>query len=195
MEGGIKERLFWKVYQAWQAYGQLHQLQMGRNCRLFCACTDELGQTIFSPRDGFDECVNPHCFSKAISGSSNPKLATSKENEDSDIHKDHKIAMIPRNMWESYKLSKIEQLCAIDIFWKQLQGMKKLESITQINICGLTRWGIGSKCWRTTMMRKHDMSWSVLPLSIINHGHQNRNRIKWMKLSDCPHSTGVCWKT
>ena len=46
----------------------------------------------------------------------NPELATYKENEDSNIHKDHKIAMIAINMQESYKLSEIELLCAFDMY-------------------------------------------------------------------------------
>ena len=81
-----------------------------------CACTDEPGQTIFILWDGFTEYINPHCFSKAITGLKSPELATYKEHEESDVYKYKTITMIPRNMREFYKLSKIDLLSAIDIY-------------------------------------------------------------------------------
>ena len=81
-----------------------------------CACTKEPGQTIFLLWDGFTEYINPHCFSKAITGASNPQLATYKENEESDSYKFNTITMNLKNMKKFYNLSKIDLLAAIDLY-------------------------------------------------------------------------------
>ena len=81
-----------------------------------CACTKEPGQTIFLLWDGFTEYINPYCFSKAITGASNPQLATYKENEESDSYKFNAITMNLKNMKKFYNPSKIDLLAAIDLY-------------------------------------------------------------------------------